>query len=191
MKIPFKHKRYCYYDHSCIWRQSVQLCSTSGSFSCFNVSCHKMSLFQQKMKPLLQLLFNTIDKSLLCFYTTCFYDHLMSVLEMSTVEVEVWNSKNVRVSKCVPIYYLRLGLKSTYSRACVELLAVEIKLNKRKTRSGTPSSWVSCLWMICSLNDICCCVFLRNRYQPMTFYMIEETHLWKGKKKRKKINNII
>lgn len=63
-----------------------------------------------------------------------------------------------------------MGLNSTYSSACVELLAVEMKLKRRKTRSGTPRSWVSCLWMICSLNDICCCVFLLNLYQPMTFY---------------------
>ena len=76
------------------------------------------------------------------------------------------------VGSCI-YYYLRLGLKSTYSRACVELLAVEMKLKRRKTRSGTPSSWVNCLWMICSLNDICCGVFLRNRYQPMTFWQKE------------------
>lgn len=72
--------------------------------------------------------------------------------------------------------YLQLGLKRTYSSACVELLAVEMKLKRRKTRSGTPRSWVSCLWMICSLNDICCCVFLRNRYQPMTFWIIVQIH---------------
>lgn len=65
--------------------------------------------------------------------------------------------------------YLLLGLKRTYSRACVELLAVEMKLKRRKTRSGMPSTCVSCLWITCSLNDICCCVFLRNRYQPITF----------------------
>lgn len=81
-------------------------------------------------------------------------------------------------SFCIQVlcnHYLRLGLKSTYSSACVELLAVEIKLKSRKTRSGTPSSWVSCLWRICSRNDICCWVFLRNRYQPITFYKTNQT----------------
>lgn len=93
-----------------------------------------------------------------------------------------WNCSCLLIlaNKFLWYHYLRLGLKSTYSSACVELLAVEMKLKRRKTRSGTPSSWVSCLWMICSLNDICCCVFLRNRYQPMTFYMIKSReHLWK------------
>lgn len=82
------------------------------------------------------------------------------------------------ISLCIQVlcnHYLRLGLKSTYSSACVELLAVEIKLKSRKTRSGTPRSWVSCLWMTCSRNDICCCVFLRNRYHPITFYKTNET----------------
>lgn len=64
---------------------------------------------------------------------------------------------------------LLFGLKSTYSSACVEQLAVEIKLKRRKTRSGTPRTWLSCLWIICSLKDICCCVFRLKRYQPMTF----------------------
>ena len=65
--------------------------------------------------------------------------------------------------------YLRFGLKRTYSKAWVELLAVEMKLKRRKTRSGTPRMRVSCLWMTCSLYDICCCVFRRNLYHPITF----------------------
>lgn len=65
--------------------------------------------------------------------------------------------------------YLLFGLKSTYSKACVELFAVEMKLKRRKTRSGTPRMCVSCLWMMCSLYDICCWVFLLNLYHPITF----------------------
>lgn len=65
--------------------------------------------------------------------------------------------------------YLLFGLKSTYSKAWVELFAVEMKLKRRKTRSGTPRMCVSCLWMMCSLYDICCWVFLLNLYQPITF----------------------
>lgn len=76
---------------------------------------------------------------------------------------------NILMQKMYGWLYLLLGLKRTYSSACVELLAVEMKLKRRKTRSGMPNMWVSCLWITCSLNDICCCVFLRNRYQPITF----------------------
>lgn len=62
----------------------------------------------------------------------------------------------MRIGSYTEIAYLRFGLKSTYSKACVELFAVEMKLKRRKTRSGTPRIWVSCLWMMCSLYDICC-----------------------------------
>lgn len=65
--------------------------------------------------------------------------------------------------------YLRFGLKRTYSKAWVELLAVEMKLKRRNTRSGTPRMRVSCLWITCSRYDICCCVFRRNLYHPITF----------------------
>lgn len=83
--------------------------------------------------------------------------------------------------------YLRFGLKRTYSKACVELLAVEMKLKRRKTRSGTPRICVSCLWMMCSLYDICCWVFLLNLYHPITFY----NEGWKKKALAKDKNDII
>lgn len=131
-----------------------------------------------------RLLCNLQIVSILCF--NLYFTHGPNFLGFGVVNDQTFSYSVVTV-----IMYLRLGLKSTYSSACVELLAVEIKLKSRKTRSGTPSSWVSCLWIICSLNDICCCVFLRNRYQPMTFYkIVKQKHYLKGNKSYKACSHL-